>query len=63
MNWDRWPNFSAAEFACKCGCGYDQPKPELMNNLQALRYAIDAPEALPALIEASARGDARRPSF
>lgn len=30
-------NFTSEEFACKCGCGYDTPNPELIRMLQAAR--------------------------
>ncbi len=30
-------NFDSSEFACKCGCGYDTPDPELIRMLQAAR--------------------------
>ena len=30
-------NFTSEEFACKCGCGYDTPNPELVRMLQATR--------------------------
>ena len=31
-------NFDSSEFACKCGCGYDTPDPELIRMLQVARY-------------------------
>lgn len=30
-------NFNRAEFACKCGCGFDQVDPVLVNRLQRFR--------------------------
>jgi len=30
-------NFDSSEFACKCGCGYDTPDPELIRMLQVAR--------------------------
>ena len=30
-------NFDSSEFACKCGCGYDTPDPELIRMLQTAR--------------------------
>ena len=30
-------HFSKKEFACKCGCGFDQVKPELITKLEKLR--------------------------
>lgn len=37
---DLSPHFSRAEFACKDGCGFGQPHPELVNRLEALRRAL-----------------------
>lgn len=31
-------NFSKHEFACKCGCGLNTPKQELVNRLEKARY-------------------------
>ncbi|MFA6721231.1 MAG: D-Ala-D-Ala carboxypeptidase family metallohydrolase [Candidatus Cloacimonadaceae bacterium] len=36
-------NFNRREFACHCGCGYDNPSPELIAALQELRERIDKP--------------------
>ena len=30
-------HFSKSEFACKCGCGFSQPTPELIIKLEKLR--------------------------
>ena len=30
-------HFSKKEFACKCGCGFDQVKPELISKLEKFR--------------------------
>lgn len=30
-------NFDSSEFACKCGCGFDTPDPELIRMLQTAR--------------------------
>lgn len=30
-------HFSSKEFACKCGCGFAQVKPELITKLEKLR--------------------------
>ena len=30
-------NFNRSEFACKCGCGFDTPAPDLVDLLQAVR--------------------------
>ena len=37
MNWSDYPNFSAKEFDCQCGCGKNEMKPEFMAKLQKLR--------------------------
>lgn len=36
-------NFDSSEFACKCGCGYDTPNPELIRMLQAARELYGKP--------------------
>ena len=36
-------NFTTDEFACKCGCGYDTPEPELIRMLQATRDLYGKP--------------------
>lgn len=36
-------NFDSSEFACKCGCGYDTPDPELIRMLQAARDLYGKP--------------------
>lgn len=33
-------HFDRAEFACRCGCGYGQPHPRLVNLLEELRESI-----------------------
>ena len=33
-------HFSSHEFACKCGCGYDEVDPELINLLEKMRSFI-----------------------
>ena len=44
MNTDRLsPNFTRDEFACKCGCGFDDVDPKLIVALQKLRDIIAAP--------------------
>jgi uncharacterized protein YcbK (DUF882 family) len=35
-------NFSAAEFACKCGCGFCSPSAKLVATLQAIRDRAEA---------------------
>lgn len=39
-------NFSRAEFACKCGCGFDAVSPDLVLVLQALRDHFAAPVSI-----------------
>lgn len=36
-------NFTSEEFACKCGCGYDTPNPELIRMLQIARDLYGKP--------------------
>lgn len=36
-------NFSKSEFACHCGCGFDDVSRNLVNALQSLRIALDEP--------------------
>jgi uncharacterized protein YcbK (DUF882 family) len=36
-------NFSKAEFACHCGCGFDSVDSDLVNALQLLRDALNKP--------------------
>lgn len=42
MTWDA-KHFSRAEFACKCGCGFDTPDYELVRSLEVLRAHFDQP--------------------
>jgi hypothetical protein len=35
-------HFSRSEFACKCGCGFDDVKPDLIEALEALRAILNA---------------------
>jgi len=39
-NWDKYPSFSAAEMACKCGCGQADMDDNFMSMLQGLRNAV-----------------------
>lgn len=39
---DRWPNFTADEFACK-HCGQYVHKVKFLDKIQALRYLVDKP--------------------
>jgi len=36
-------NFDASEFACRCGCGFDSIRAELVYGLQCLRDALGMP--------------------
>ena len=36
-------NFTREEFACKCGCGFDDVDPRLVSGLQKLRYRAGVP--------------------
>ena len=36
-------NFSASEFQCKCGCGYNRIEPCLVNRLQVIRDILQVP--------------------
>jgi uncharacterized protein YcbK (DUF882 family) len=36
-------NFSKSEFACHCGCGFNDVSRDLVNALQSLRIALDEP--------------------
>lgn len=37
------PHFSRSEFACKCGCGFSTPDPELVHVLEDLRRHFNKP--------------------
>lgn len=39
-------NFSMKEFACKCGCGFDNPDPRLIEALEDLRERLGVPLTL-----------------
>lgn len=41
-DWDKYPNFSAKELACK-HCGADGIRPEMMEILQSIRNEFDKP--------------------
>jgi len=43
---DLTPNFSRREFACKCGCGFDDISMDLVRMLQYAREEAEAPFAL-----------------
>lgn len=43
LDWSRWPNFSAEELACQCGCGKADMDPAFMDRLQAIRTAYGKP--------------------
>ena len=39
----RFPNFTRDEFACPCGCGFDDIDPLLVSTLQRLRDEVQRP--------------------
>ena len=39
----RFPNFTRDEFACGCGCGFDEIDPLLVSALQRLRDEVQRP--------------------
>lgn len=39
----RFPNFTREEFACGCGCGFDEIDPLLVSTLQRLRDEVQRP--------------------
>ena len=43
IDWSRYPNFTREEFTCRCGCGRNEMRPELVERLQALRSAYGKP--------------------
>lgn len=43
LDWSRWPNFSRAEMACRCGCDRADMDPAFMDWLQRLRDIVDFP--------------------
>jgi zinc D-Ala-D-Ala carboxypeptidase len=43
IDWSKYPNFKADEFRCKCGCGADGIKEELVAKLQVMRTAYGKP--------------------
>ena len=36
-------HFSRSEFACACGCGFDEPVPELIHMLESIRACAGGP--------------------
>ncbi|MFQ6006783.1 MAG: D-Ala-D-Ala carboxypeptidase family metallohydrolase [Woeseia sp.] len=38
-----WPNFTLAEFACRCGCGHNLIEPNFVDMLQLLRSEVGRP--------------------
>ncbi len=43
LDWSKYPNFTEAEFACRCGCGAADMDPDFMDRLQAIRTAFGKP--------------------
>ena len=40
IDWSNYPNFSEAEFMCKCGCGEALMEPAFLKDLQILRDIV-----------------------
>jgi uncharacterized protein YcbK (DUF882 family) len=57
---DLSPNFSQWEFECKCGCGLYIHNQRLIDNLQKLRYCLDAPIKVNSGTRCAARNRLRR---
>ena len=36
-------HFTTEEFACRCGCGFDTPVPELVQVAEAIRHSLQEP--------------------
>jgi zinc D-Ala-D-Ala carboxypeptidase len=43
MDWAKYPNFSADEFRCKCGCGVEAMQEPFIARLQHLRLIYKRP--------------------
>lgn len=43
IDWSNYPHFTADEFACKCGCGTNEIREELVASMQALRTKYGKP--------------------
>ena len=43
IDWERYPNFSEKELACRCPCGQADMSPDFMMMLQSLRSAARMP--------------------
>ena len=43
MDWDDYPNFAEAEFACKCGCGRADMDPAFITWLEGIRGLFRRP--------------------
>lgn len=54
---ERWPNFTAAEMECRCGCGA-LPDPQLMDVLQMLRDLVGAACAVSSGARCAAHNEA-----
>ena len=43
MDWSKVKHFTEDEFACKCGCGYNGPHPQLVAALDMVREEFGKP--------------------
>lgn len=43
IDWSAYPNFTADEFACKCGCGTNEIRDALVSKIQTLRTRYGRP--------------------
>jgi len=43
FDWNDYPNFTEAEFVCKCGCGRADMDQDFMGRLQAMRSSVSFP--------------------
>jgi uncharacterized protein YcbK (DUF882 family) len=62
LDWSRWPNFSEAEFRCKCGaCGGSiVMEPAFLDKLQAVRDAVGFPMPVTSGYRCSAHPEERK---
>ncbi len=58
IDWDDYPNFVEAEFACKCGCGLADMDPDFMRRLQAIRDDFGRPMIITSGFRCPAHNDA-----
>ena len=58
LDWSRWPNFSAAEMQCRCGCGACDMSEAFMDALQTLRVTIQRPLVVTSGFRCAAHNEA-----